>query len=109
MWAQNEDGFTVVHLCSTSLAMQRAGISWVLGLDSSYLGALYCWEKKSNKIHQIPLVNFLKPQFLHSHTLPRSHLIHRQLIACCWLHLSGERLTLSRTFSAKWHRYPISS
>lgn len=55
MWAQNEDGFTLVHICSTSLAMQRAGISWVLGLDSSYLCALYCWEKRATKSIKSPL------------------------------------------------------
>lgn len=58
MWAQNEDGFTLVHLCSTSLAMQRAGISWVLGLDSSYLGALHCWEKRATKTIKFPLWTF---------------------------------------------------
>lgn len=77
---------------------------WTLATSVHYTAG-----KKRAKNPSNSLVNFLKPQFLHSHTLPRSHLIHRQLIACCWLHLSGERLTLSRTFSAKWHRYPISS
>lgn len=72
MWAQNEDGFTLVHLCSTSLAMQRAGISWVLGLDSSYLGALYCWEKKSKKSIKFPceLSEASIPPFPHSSQEP---------------------------------------